>query len=258
MKTGAANKSKNDLPGRVSLARALSKLGFCSRSQAPEFITAGRVKVNQRVEVNPSFRVNLASDRIEVDEKPVKSTAKVYLLLNKPRGLVTTRSDEKGRETVYECLKDENLPAVMPVGRLDKASEGLLLFTNDTHWANRILDPENHLDKIYHVQINCLADENLLRQLKAGGRTTDGDFLNVKEVKLLRSGKRNCWLEITLDEGKNRHIRRLLQIFDIEVLRLIRVAIGPFELGNLKKGEFRYLSSIEKEMLVRPANSRNK
>jgi 23S rRNA pseudouridine2605 synthase len=258
MITGALNKSKNDPPGRVSLARALSKLGFCSRSQAPGFIAAGRVKVNHKIQLNPSFRVDLTVDRIEVDEKPVKSTTKVYLLLNKPRGLVTTRSDEKGRETVYECLKDENLPTVIPVGRLDKASEGVLLFTNDTQWANQILAPENHLDKIYHVQINGLADENLLQQLQAGRSTPDGDFLNVKGAKLLRSGNRNSWLEITLDEGKNRHIRRLLQIFDIEVLRLIRVAIGPLELGNLKKGEYRYLSSIEKEMLVRLANSRNK
>ncbi len=251
MKKESRQNSKNNHQDWVNLDRALSKLGFCSRSQAPGYILDGRVKVNKKIQSNPFFRVNLFADRIEIDGELIEFAEKVYLMLNKPRGLVTTRSDEKGRATVFECLKDKNLPQIMPVGRLDMASEGLLLFTNDSQWANQILEPQNHVLKTYHVQIDRLADENLLRNLQKGGMTPEGDFLNCKAVKLLRSGKRNSWLEIKIDEGKNRHIRRLCAILGLEVHRLIRVAIGSLELGKLGKGEIRYLNSAEKEMLFR-------
>ena len=150
----------------AGLARALSKLGFCSRSQAVEAIGAGRVKVNGTVRRDPQWRVRLDRDRIEVDGEPVRGSARVYVMLNKPRGLVTTASDEKGRATVFECL--ERLPFVAPVGRLDRASEGLLLFTNDTAWAAKITDPANHVEKTYHVQIDRLADEALLGRMREG------------------------------------------------------------------------------------------
>jgi 23S rRNA pseudouridine2605 synthase len=238
----------------VGLARALSKLGFCSRSQAKLLIQAGRVSVNGVFRRDAEFRVDARSDRIAVDNQAVRETAKIYLMLNKPRGLVVTASDEQGRETVFECLKDAHLPFVAPVGRLDKASEGLLLFTNDTRWAAHITDAASHLDKTYHVQIGCLADSALIGRLKQGLQDA-GDFLAVKQARLLRQGNRNSWLEIVLDEGKNRHIRRLLEGLNVSVLRLVRTAIGPLGLGNLLKGEFRYLTDVERAELESPAQS---
>jgi 23S rRNA pseudouridine2605 synthase len=137
------------------------------------------------------------------------------------------------------------LPWLAPVGRLDKASEGLLLFTNDTEWADRVTAPEHGLDKVYHVQVGTLVNAALLEKFEHGTRTAQGDFLRAKRIRLLRQGSRNCWLEVVLDEGKNRHIRRLLEAFHCPVLRLIRVAIGSLELGSLAKGLFRHLTETE-------------
>jgi len=244
------NRTRRTSPqAEVSLARALSKLGYCSRTQAQALIRAGRVQVNGAVQRAPSLRVDIRRDHITVDGQRVMAAAKVYLMLNKPRGLVTTAADERGRETVYRCLADSSLPWVSPVGRLDKASEGLLLFTNDTQWAARILDLATHLDKTYHVQINCVADEHLLQQMRSGV-VDAGETLRAKGVRLLRHGKRNSWLEIVLDEGKNRHIRRMLEAMDVSVLRLVRVSIGPLELGELKKGEYRHLTMAERDAVL--------
>jgi 23S rRNA pseudouridine2605 synthase len=234
----------------VGLARALSKLGFCSRAQAAQLIRAGKVRVNGRLLRDPETSVRLGKDRIEIDGQPVSASKKVYLMVNKPRGIVTTASDEKGRDTVYSLL-GADLPWVAPVGRLDKASEGLLLLTNDSEWAARITAPETHLDKIYHVQITRIADSALMKTVKNGIRTKDGDLLRVKDASLLRQGKRNSWLEIILDEGKNRHIRRIMEAQGVEVLRLIRVAIGPLALGDLPKSAVRALTPEEKLSLDR-------
>jgi 23S rRNA pseudouridine2605 synthase len=234
---------------KVSLARALSKLGYCSRTRAMELIGAGRVRVNGRGERDGTRRVDPAKDRIEVEGRVVPPSAKVYLMLNKPRGLVTTAADEKGRAIVYECLGDSGFPWLVPVGRLDKASEGLLLFTNDTRWAARIMAPQTHLEKTYHVQVDRVADEGFLKRMTEGVDTEEGDFLQARKASLLRMGKRNCWLEVVLDEGKNRHIRRLLSALGVNVLRLVRVAIGPLQLGGLGKGEVRPLTGEEKECL---------
>ncbi len=235
---------------KVGLARAISKLGFCSRSRAAELIAAGRVKWNGTVRRDPETPVHPGKDRIEIDGQQVAESSKIYLALNKPRGVVTTASDEKGRETVYFLLP-QNLPWLAPVGRLDKASEGLLLLTNDSEWAARITAPETHLDKTYHVQIDAIADEALLQKLRNGIRADDGEFLRAKNVRILRSGEQNSWLEIVLDEGKNRHIRRMLEELKIEVLRLVRVAIGPLPLGDLPKGATRSLEQPEKQALDR-------
>jgi 23S rRNA pseudouridine2605 synthase len=189
-------------------------------------------------------------DRIEVDGQELTAQAKVYLMLNKPRGVVTTASDEKGRETVYGHL-DEELPWVAPVGRLDKASEGLLLLTNDSDWAARVLAPETHLDKTYHVQIGAVADATLIESISRGVRADDGSFLRAKSAQILRGGEKNTWLEIVLDEGKNRHIRRMLAQLGIDVLRLLRVSIGPLALGELAKGVSRQLTEGEKRALDR-------
>jgi 23S rRNA pseudouridine2605 synthase len=233
----------------AGLARALSKLGFCSRSQAKILIDAGRVKVNNHIQRDPEFRVDLRADKIAVDDQEVRGAAKMYLMLNKPRGLVVTATDERGRETVFECIKDAALPFLAPVGRLDRASEGLLLFTNDTQWAAQITDPASHLDKTYHVQVDCLVHSSLISRIKKGV-DVEGDFLAAKEARLLRQGTRNSWLEIVLDEGKNRQIRRLLEALDIRVLRLVRVAIGTLQLGNIAKGEFRRLTDLETQALI--------
>ena len=233
---------------KVGLARAISKLGYCSRSRATELIAAGRVKWNGAVRRDPETPVHLGKDRIEIDGQPVARSSKIYLAFNKPRGVVTTAADEKGRETVYSLLP-ENLPWLAPVGRLDKASEGLLLLTNDSAWAARVTAPETHLDKTYHVQINSIADEALLQKLQNGIRASDGELLRVKHVRILRHGGHNSWLEIILDEGKNRHIRRMFEALKIEVLRLVRIAIGPLALGDLAKGAMRMLDEKEKQAL---------
>lgn len=232
----------------MGLARALSKLGYCSRSRAAELLAAGRVKWNGTVRRDPETPVRIGKDRIEIDGQPVERSSKIYLALNKPRGVLTTASDEKGRDTVYAYLP-EGLPWIAPVGRLDKASEGLLLLTNDSEWAARITAPETHLDKTYHVQISAIADEKLLQSLRNGIRGSAGEFLRMKSVRLLRQGERHSWLEIVLDEGKNRHIRRMLEELKIEVLRLVRVAIGTLTLGALPKGATRPLEQEEKQAL---------
>src|ERR1700693_406643 len=153
----------------VGLARALSKLGFCSRSQAARLIRAGRVRLNGAARRDPETPVRLGRDRIEVVRNAVTAESKIYFMLNKSRGVVTTASDEKGRDTVYSLL-GEKLPWVGPVGRLDQASEGLLLLTNDSEWAARISDPGSHVDKTYHVQVGALSENILTDTLLNGVR----------------------------------------------------------------------------------------
>jgi 23S rRNA pseudouridine2605 synthase len=206
--------------------------------------------LNYATRLDPQAPVHLEKDRIEVDGRPVEAASRVYLMLNKPRGTVTTASDEKARQTVYAFL-DPDPRWVAPVGRLDKASEGLLLLTNDSEWAARVLAPATHLRKTYHVQIGRVADQKLLAALARGVRTEDGELLRARSARILRGGKRNSWLEIVLDEGRNRHIRRMLQDFGVEVLRVVRVAVGPLALGQLPKGATRPLTAAEKQAIDR-------
>jgi 23S rRNA pseudouridine2605 synthase len=234
--------------GGVSLNRALSKLGLCSRTQAEALIAEGRVEVGGKVVRDATQRVDPDRDHIAVDGKRVVGERKVYLMVNKPRGLVTTRDDPQARRTVYDCLEGLDLPFVSPVGRLDKASEGLLLMTNDTQWAARLLDPVSGVDKLYHVQIGAVPGEAMLTKLRAGAEV-GGETLKAQSIELLRSGDRNSWLAIVLDEGRNRHIRRLLDAHGVEVLRLIRVAIGRLPLGDLAKGKARHLTAEELALL---------
>ena len=239
---------------RVGLARTLSKFGYCSRSQAFTLIRAGKVAVNGRITRNPELPINESTARIAVEGRPISAAGKVYLILNKPRGVLTTASDEKARNTVYSLLPAD-LPWLAPVGRLDKASEGLLLLTNDSEWAARISSPESHLDKTYHVQIGTVGDEVLLQTLLSGVRS-GSERLRVKRASIIRGGKKNTWLEIILDEGRNRQIRRMFDAVNIEVLRLIRVAIGPLQLGILPKGEARQLTTLEKSVLDKALDRR--
>ncbi len=233
---------------KVGLARALSKLGFCSRSQAFNLIREGKVTLNGTHPTTPSTPVRLGVDRIQVEGRHIGAAEKLYLALNKPRGIITSASDEKGRDTVYSLLP-KNLQWLAPVGRLDKASEGLLLFTNDSEWAARITDPETHFDKTYHVQIKVVAGQPLIDSLLRGVETERGETLRAKRVSLLRTGEKNSWMELALDEGKNRQIRRMFEGLGVEVLRLIRVAIGPLQLGDLHKGAHRPVTAVEKALL---------
>jgi len=226
------------------VARTLSKLGVCSRTQAAHYAREGRVAINGQVVRDPEAPVDAERDRIRLDGREIRAAERIYLMLNKPRGYVTTASDERGRETAYALLEGAALPWVAPVGRLDKASEGLLLLTNDSAWAARVTAPESHVDKTYHVQIDQLPDASLLDALR-GGIDEDGEHLRAREARELRRGEKNAWLEIVLDEGRNRQIRRLLAAHGVGVLRLVRVAIGPVELGTLAKGEFRALDGAE-------------
>ena len=233
----------NNAP-RHGLARVLSKHGVCSRTQAAQWILAGRVSVDGNVVRNPEYPVVRGQHRVEIDGQALDGAARLYVMLNKPRGLVTTAKDEHGRDTVYRCFDGAAMPWLAPVGRLDKASEGLLLFSNDPEWAARITDPMHGLDKTYHVQIDTIPTPALLPALHAGV-DEDGERLAAKRVALLRAGARNAWLEIVLDEGRNRQIRRLLAAHDVGVLRLLRVRVGELALGDLPKGAWRQLTERE-------------
>lgn len=228
---------------RHGVARILSKRGLCSRTQAAEWVRAGRVRVNGQVVFDPEHPVYGERDQIEVDGAEAHASERIYLMLNKPRGVVTTARDEQGRDTVYRCFDDAALPWIAPVGRLDRASEGLLLFSNDPEWAARIAGI-GRIAKVYHVQIGAVPDAMQLARLQAGIEDK-GELLKARSVRLLRQGSRNAWLEIVLEAGRNRQIRRMLAALDISVLRLIRIAIGPLPLGDLGKGEWRYLNEEE-------------
>lgn len=219
-------------------------MGICSRTQAEHWIREGRVSIDGRLERDPQFPTSMDQAEIAVDGINVRAAAHVYVMFNKPRGLVVSAADEKGRDTVYTALAAAGLPWLGPVGRLDKASEGLLLLSNDTAWASGITDPVTHLDKTYHVQVAGQPDDETLAKILAGINES-GDVLKAKHAILLRSGEKNAWLEVVLDEGRNRHIRRLLAALGFDVLRLIRVAIGRLPLGELAKGQWRELTAEE-------------
>ena len=238
------------------VARALSKAGCCSRTEAAARVQAGRVRVNGRVVRDPEFPTR-GSDLIEVDGAPLHRAQRIVIALNKPRGLVTTARDEQGRDTVYRCLEGSSFGWLAPVGRLDKASEGLLLFTNDPAFAAHITNPETGPNKTYHVQVSSQIDETLPARLREGAQVRMREDeapqrLSVKSARWLREGERNAWLEIVLDEGRNRQIRRVLEAFGINVLRLVRVAVGDVVLGDLPKGAWRALSDGEMAALMSP------
>jgi 23S rRNA pseudouridine2605 synthase len=237
-------------PPRHGVARALSKAGVASRTQAAAWVREGRVSVAGRVVRDPEHPVRAGLDEVSVDGQPVGAEARVYLALNKPRGLVTTANDEKGRDTVYRCFDGAGLPWIAPVGRLDQASEGLLLFTNDPAWAAHITDPATGPDKVYRVQVEGVPGDDALAAMR-DGIVDGGERLAAKAASLLKSGGKTAWLEITLDEGKNRQIRRLTKAAGFPVLRLLRVAIGGLALGDLPKGGWRHLTPEEVDALRR-------
>lgn len=228
---------------RTGLARALSKRGYCSRSEAAALVVAGRVTLDGRTVCDPETPTT-AGSRISVDGAPLVAREHLYVMLNKPRGLVTTAQDERARATVYACLQGADLPWLAPVGRLDKASEGLLLLTNDTAFAAALTDPARHVAKVYHVQVSPPPMATALDAMREGV-SCEGELLRVADARPLRIGSRTAWLEIALEEGRNRHLRRLATALGLSVLRLVRVAVGCLPLGDLRKGQWRHLAAVE-------------
>lgn len=228
---------------KIELERLISKRGLLSRKEAALAILKGSVKVNGQVCKIPLTYVDTRCV-IEIAGEKVIEQKKHYLILNKPKGLIVTRSDEKNRATVYECLKDWQGPLIQAVGRLDQASEGLLLFTNDHKWADKMMDPKTHVDKIYHVQATPIPDEETLKKFSSG-IILEGKKTLPAKFSLIRSGEKTGWIEVRLKEGRNRQIRKMLESENIEVLRLIRIQIGSISLGDLAKGQWRELSVEE-------------
>jgi 23S rRNA pseudouridine2605 synthase len=230
------------------LARVISKLGICSRTQAAAMIAAGRVTVNGRVQLNAERPTDIHKESLGIDGGAIQAVERVYIALNKPRGLIVSTADERGRDTVYSLLEASKLPWLAPVGRLDKASEGLLLMTNDSVWAAGVTNPNSQLQKTYHVQVAGIPDEVALEQMTVG-IDDNGEHLAAINVTLLRTGEKNAWLAVVLDEGRNRHIRRLLDALGYEVLRLVRTTVGSIALDELAKGNWRHLSVAEVKSL---------
>jgi 23S rRNA pseudouridine2605 synthase len=239
------------------VARVISKRGFCSRSQAENLVREGRVSLRGKIVRDPDTHA-YENDEILVDGTPVTAREFVYFAMNKPRGAVTTASDEKGRTTVMDIFREQYgkmfpgkpTPHIAPVGRLDAASEGLLLFTNDTKWADALLtprDPSPHT-KIYRVQVAGKPSTAELEQMEKGFNVPprvfgeSEEFMHAERATIHSAGEKNCWLEITLSEGKNREIRRMLAHLGYEVMRLIRIQFDKYALGDLKPGEIREIT----------------
>jgi 23S rRNA pseudouridine2605 synthase len=227
----------------VSLSRALSKLGFCSRSLSEKMILAGRVSVNGKPCLNPSYRCSLASEKISVDNKKIFKETFKYIILNKPVDVVTTRSDEKGRKTVYDLLGDIG-QWVFPVGRLDKDTSGLLLMTNDTQLGNLLTSPETKIPKCYNVTIDKSILPEDVGKLQSGIVIGDEKFLPAIINRI-----REYQIEVIIVEGKNRQIRRMFQSLGYKVISLSRTKIGRLTLKNLKPGEWKYLTQEEVNLL---------
>ncbi|MBI5020768.1 MAG: rRNA pseudouridine synthase [Ignavibacteriales bacterium] len=228
---------------RVSLARALSKLGFCSRSSSEKMILAGRVDVNGKPCLNPSYRCDLSSDKISVDKKAIFKEVLNYIILNKPVGVVTTRSDEMGRSTVYDLL-GENSRWIFPVGRLDKDTSGLLIMTNDTQLGNFLTNPETKIPKSYEVTINKKITPDDITKLESGIVIGEEKFL---PAIIHRRNERE--IEVIIVEGKNRQIRRMFQSLGYKVTSLTRTKIGGLTMMDLKPGEWKYLTHEEIKLL---------
>ena len=252
------------------VARVISKRGFCSRSVAENLVREGRVSLRGKIVRDPETPA-LESDEILVDGTPVTASEFVYFAMNKPRGIVTTASDEKGRKTVMDLFHEEYakmfpgrpVPHISPVGRLDAASEGLLLFTNDTKWADTLLNPKDSgiprlcsgqaqagmttHTKIYRVQVKGHPTADDLAKMEAGFNVAprvfgeSEEFMHAERAAIASVGEKNCWLEITLSEGKNREIRRMLAHLGYEVMRLVRIQFDKYTLDDLKPGEIRHL-----------------
>jgi 23S rRNA pseudouridine2605 synthase len=230
-----------------TLDRALSKAGLGSRTEARSWIGAGRVSVNGRVIQTPDHWVDLERDKIALDGKPIQESEKVYLLLYKPKGYLTTYKDPEGRPTVYDLLPDLK-SWVFPVGRLDLDSSGLLLMTNDSALAEQLTNPDYKISKTYLVKSATVLSQEQLDRLRGGVELNDGPTRPAVVQRIRESAKRS-FLEITISEGRNRQVRRMLEAVDSKVLKLVRTAIGPLRIGDLSIGKYRPLTPAEVDSL---------
>jgi len=226
-----------------SLDRVLSKAGVGSRTEARGWILAGRVAVNARVTRDPDRRVDIARDRVRLDGKPLVARERVYLLLHKPTGYVTTYKDPQGRPTVYDLIPDIKT-FVSPVGRLDLDTSGLLLLTNDTQFAERVTNPDSHVPKTYLVAASTVLTDEELQKLRDGVRLKDGPTRRALVTRVRDSGGQT-YFEVTLTEGRNRQVRRMVEAVGARVVELARVNIGPIAIGTLPAGKWRRLTRAE-------------
>ncbi len=226
-----------------TLERVFSKAGAGSRTEARSWIGAGRVRVNGKVVQNPDHWVDLDRDRVTLDGKPLKSASRVYVILYKPKGYLTTYRDPQGRPTIYDLLEDVG-SWVTPVGRLDLDTSGLLLLTNDTGFAERMTNPEYKVPKTYQVKAATLLTDDQLDQLRRGLELNDGPT-RPAIVRRLRDSAVRTHLELVITEGRNRQVRRMLEAVGSKVLKLVRTAIGPIAIGDLQIGKWRELTSHE-------------
>jgi 23S rRNA pseudouridine2605 synthase len=233
-----------------TLERAFSKAGCGSRTDARKWIGAGRVRVNGKIVRNPDQWVDLERDRITLDGKPLRAARKVYLLLYKPKGYLTTWRDPQGRPTVYDLIGDAGT-WLAPVGRLDRDTSGLLLLTNDTAFAERITNPQYKVPKTYQVKASTRLSEEQLEQLRRGVQLSDG-LTAPAGVRRLRDAIKYTFLEMTITEGRNRQVRRMLEAVGSKVLKLVRTAIGPIRIGDLPIGRWRELTPAEVQLLIGP------
>ncbi len=230
-------------PGEVTLERALSKLGLASRSEARSWIAAGRVSVDGELAMDPLAAVVPEKARVAIDGQAAGRAAFRCLMLHKPRGYVTTRSDPEGRPTVYDLVADAKIHLVA-VGRLDLATSGLLLLTNDTRLADLLTDPANAIPRVYLVTVRGRWDEEKSLLVKEGF-VEASQVLRAAEVVARKVSGRESHLVVTLVEGRNREVRRLMKAAGHEVTRLRRVAFGELELRDLPTGKWREISFTE-------------
>jgi len=226
-----------------TLERVFSKAGIASRTDARSWIGAGRVRVNGKVVENPDRWVDIEKDRITLDGKPLRAAKPTYILLYKPKGYLTTWRDPEGRPTIYDLARDAGT-WLSPVGRLDLDTSGLLLLTNDTAFAERIANPGRKIPKTYQVKASTLLSEEQLEKLRRGVELSDGPT-RPAQVKRLRDGPKHTHLEITITEGRNRQVRRMLEAVDSKVSKLVRTAIGPLRISDLPIGKWRPLTEDE-------------
>jgi pseudouridine synthase len=230
-------------PGKVPLARALSKLGVASRVEATALIRDGRVAVDGHIVLSPQQMVVPERVALEIDGRPVARPQLLTILLHKPRGVVTTRHDPQGRPTVLDLVADAPV-RVFPVGRLDMASTGLLLLTNDSRFADWVTDPANHVPRTYVVTVRGELGDDVRARLEAGIEV-GGEHLTAARIDVRKRSRRETHLVVELTEGKNREIRRLFEEGGHEVTRLKRVAFGGLALGRLAPGTWRAVSKAE-------------
>ena len=231
-----------------TLDRVLSKAGVGSRVDARDRIRAGRVKVNGQVVRDPDHWVDMKRDRVRLDGTPLQARQRTYVLLYKPTGYLTTYRDPQGRPTVYDLIADVGA-FVSPVGRLDLDTSGLLLMTNDNQLAERVTNPESHVPKTYLVKASKVLTDAQLKQLRDGVVLSDGETRPAR-VRRVRDSEKYTHLEITLTEGRNRQVRRMIEALDATVLKLVRVKIGPIAIGRLQIGKWRMLTDAEVRTLT--------